>query len=183
MADTPDSERLSDALGRAFDVFKRLLSALFSVGIVLAFVLIALAIGVYFFDPLFFEAAADSPQNAIADQPRVFESTTTAAGCAPNATGNASIEGYRLLGAKHLVISGNVSLPDASYALAEPSITKRSNGTFVFAVESQPTDATNRSCGGVARYTAKVQLPYGANDYELAIEHDGEQMKLVREHV
>ena len=182
MADTPDRERISEVLGRVVAVGKRLLSALFSVGLVVGFVLVALAIGVYFFDPLLFEAVADSPGDTFGDQPQIFESTTTAAGCAPNVRGNASVEGYQLLGTRHLTVSGNIALADAADRLAEPRITERSGDRFVLAVESRPTE-DDRGCPGVAHYTTKIQLPYGTDDYELLIEHDGDRMKLVRANV
>lgn len=164
MGDAPDRERI-------FGVLERLSRVLLSVGLLAIFVLIALAIALYFFDPLMFEAAADSPRNAFADQPRVFESTTTALGCAANATGNASVEGYQLLGARHLTVTGNITLSDASHTLTEPTVVERSGDRYVFTVETRPTSATERGCAGMVRYTAKVQLPYGAHDYELVINH------------
>jgi hypothetical protein len=164
MADLPDREQVFTAL-------KRLSSALFSIGLVLVFVIVALAIAVYVFNPLMFQAVADSPRNPIADDAQVFESSTTAVGCAPDATGNASVDGYQLLGARHLAITGNVTLPDASYVITDPTIIERSNDTFVLSVETRPTNVSNRSCQGLARYTAKVQLPYGTNNYELTVRH------------
>ena len=166
MADSPDREQAVAALKRVF-------SLLVSVGVLAVFVAAALAVAVFVFDPLMFQAAADSPGNAIADEASVFESTTTAAGCTPEATDNASVEGYRLLGARHLAITGNVSLPDASYTLVEPTIRERPPGTFVLSVAAIRTDAANRSCRGLARYTANVELPYGVSDYELVVRHDG----------
>ena len=180
MADIPDREQVFDALTRLSSALRHLLSALLSVGLVLAFVLVALAIAVYFFDPLLFQAVADSPRDALADRAQVFESSTVAVGCVENATDNATVEGYQLLGARHLTVTGNVTLPDASYALTEPTVVEQSNNQFVLVVESRPTDSANRSCPGVARYTAKIQLPYGTNDYELAVRHDENLTRRVR---
>ncbi|HET7323170.1 MAG TPA: hypothetical protein VFJ06_02435 [Halococcus sp.] len=173
MPEVPDREQV-------FGVLKRLLRALFSIGIVVVFVLIALAIAVYVFDPLLFQAAADSPQNVFADDAAVFESTTTALGCAENTTGNASVDGYQLLGARHLVITGNVTLPDASYVLTEPTITERAPDTYVLAVESHPTNNQKQGCQGLARYTAKIQIPYGTNSYELVVRHgDNRTLRII----
>ncbi len=164
MADIPDRKQI-------FGVLKRLSSTLLSLAFVLAFVLIALAIAVYVFDPLLFQAVTDSSQNVLADQARVFESTTVAVGCVTDGRDNASVETYQLLGAHHLTISGNVTLPDASYVLTEPTIVERSDDRFVVVVESRPTNSEKRGCQGLARYTAKIQLPYGTNDYELVVRH------------
>ena len=171
MADLPDRGQVRSALAPVAAALKRLSRALLSIGFVLAFVLVALAIAVYVFNPLMFQAAADSPQNVLADEAQVFESTTTAIGCSPNGTGNAAVDGYQLLGARHLTITGNVTLPDASYTLTDPRIIERSNDTFVLAVDHRPTSSQNRSCQGLSRYTAKVQLPYGTNEYELTVRH------------
>jgi hypothetical protein len=164
MADSSGRERAMAALG----YLSRLLVPLV---VVVVFAVAALAVAIYVFDPLLFQAVAGSPGNVIAEEASVFESTTTAAGCTPDANDNASVEGYRLLGARHLVVTGNVSLPDASYVLSEPTISKRSPGTFVLSVAARPTDAANRSCQGLARYTAKIQLPYGIDEFELVVRH------------
>ena len=164
MSDPSGRERAMAALGTLASV----LAPLFVLAV---FAVAAIAVAVFVFDPLMFQAAAGSPGSAIADEARVFESTTTAAGCAPDVSDNASIEGYRLLGARHLAITGNVSLPDAGDRLTDPIITRRSPGTFVLSIDHQETDAGNRSCRGLARYTAKVQLPYGVNDYEFVVRH------------
>lgn len=164
MADVPDREQV-------FGVLRRLASVLLSVGLLSVFVLVGLAVAVYLFNPLMFQAVADSPRNALADEAQVFESTTTAVGCTPDAAGNASVEGYQLLGARHLAITGNVTLPDASYVLADPTIVERANGEYVLVVETRPTNASNRGCRGLARYTAKIQLPYGVSGYELTVRH------------
>ncbi len=166
MADSPDRERLIAA-------FRYLSSLLVPLVVLAVFAVAAVALALFVFDPLMFQAAAGSPQNAIAEEASVFESTTTAAGCTPDANDNASIEGYRLLGARHLSVTGNVSLPDASSTLTEPTISKRSPGTFVLSVDTEHTDAANRSCRGLARYTAKVELPYGVNSYEFVVRHGG----------
>lgn len=175
MAGIPDRELVRDALKRLSSVCQRILRTLFSLGLVLVFVLIALVIAVYVFDPLLFHAVADSPQDVFADEAQVFESTTTALGCAPNATGNASVDGYQLLGAHHLVVTGNVTLPDASYVLTTPTVVERSDDEFVIAVESRPTNGSKRGCRGLVRYTAKIRLPYGATDYELVVRHGNNQ--------
>lgn len=165
MADSSGRERVMAAL-------RYLSSLLVPLVVLVVFAVAALAVAVYVFDPLLFQAAAGSPGNAIAEEASVFESTTTAAaGCTPGATDNASVEGYRLLGAQHLAVTGNVSLPDASYTLSEPTISKRSPGTFVLSVAANRTDAANRGCRGLARYTAKIQLPYGVNEFELVVRH------------
>jgi hypothetical protein len=164
MAEPPDREQVFSAL-------KRLSGTILSLCLLVAFVLIALAIAVYVFDPLLFHAVADSPRNPIADEAQVFESTTTVVGCVPNAASNASVDGYQLLGARHLVITGNVTLPDASYVLTEPKITKVSAEHFVFMIDARKTNSSKRGCQGLARYTAKIQLPYGTNNYELTVRH------------
>jgi hypothetical protein len=164
MVDSPDREQ-------ALAAFRRVSGLFLSVAVLVLFVFAALAVAVFVFDPLMFQAAAESPQNVIAEEASVFESTTTAAGCAPDATGNASVEGYRLLGARHLSVTGNVSLPDASATLTEPTIHERSPGTFVLAIDHRETDAANRSCRGLARYTAKIELPYGVDEFELVVRH------------
>jgi hypothetical protein len=164
MADSPGRERVMAAL-------RYLSNLLVPLVVLVVFAIAALAVAVYVFDPLMFQAAAGSPGNAIAEEASVFESTTTAAGCTPDANDNASVEGYQLLGARHLAVTGNVSLPDASYALTEPTISKRSPGTFVLSTAARQTDAANRSCRGLARYTAKIQLPYGINEFELIVRH------------
>jgi hypothetical protein len=164
MAEPPDREQVFSAL-------KRLSGTILSLCLLIAFVLIALAIAVYAFDPLLFHAVADSPRNPIADEAQVFESTTTAVGCVPNAAGNASVDGYQLLGARHLVITGNVTLPDASYVLTEPKVIEQSPDQFVFMIDTRKINGSKRGCPGLARYTAKIQLPYGTNNYELIVRH------------
>jgi hypothetical protein len=170
MADAPDREQLVDGIKRFSSVLKRFLSLLLSFGIVLAFVLIGLAIAVYVFDPLLFQAVADSPRDPIADEARVFESTTSAIGCA-DGRDNATVTTYQFLGAHHLTISGYVTLPNASSVLTEPTIVKRSDDQYVLVVESRPTNGQKQGCQGLAHYTAKIQLPYGTNDYELVVRH------------
>ncbi|EMA51371.1 hypothetical protein C448_00977 [Halococcus morrhuae DSM 1307] len=164
MSDPSGRERAMAALGTLSSVLAPLL-------VLAVFAVAAIAVAVFVFDPLMFQAAAGSPGSVVADEASVFESTTSAAGCTPNASDNASIEGYRLLGARHLEITGNVSLPDAADRLTEPTITRRSPGTFVLSIDHRGADAANRSCRGLARYTAKVQLPYGVTDYEFVVRH------------
>lgn len=170
MPDAPDREQVLDGLKRLSGVFKRLLSRLLSLGIVLVFVLLALAIAVYVFDPLLFQAVTDSPRNAIADRALVFESTTSTIGCVADGRDNATVTTYQFLGAHHLVVSGYVTLPDASYVLTEPTIVERAEGQYVLVVESRPT-GHKQGCPGLAHYTAKIQLPYGINEYELVVRH------------
>lgn len=168
MPDSPDSEPV-------FDTLKRFLRALLTTSLVLILVLAVFVVAIYVFNPLMFHAIADSPHNVFANEPRVFESTTIAAGCAPNATGNATVAGYQFLGARYLRITGNVTLPDASSVLTEPTIVKRTEHEYALVVEGRPTNETKRGCQGLVRYTAKIRLPYGTNNYTLVVRHGKNQ--------
>lgn len=168
MPDVPDHEHV-------FNTLKRFSRALLTTSLVLVLVLAVFVVAVYVFNPLMFQAVADSPRNVFANEPRVFESTTIAVGCAPNATGNATVSGYQFLGARYLRITGNVTLPDASSVLAEPTIVKRSEHEYVLVVEGRPTNETKRGCQGLVRYTAKIRLPYGTSNYQLVVRHGENQ--------
>lgn len=184
MADPPDREQVEAALRRAADIVKRAAStavdiagraasAAISVGLVLMVVLVGLVIAAFVFDPLLLEAAADSPGQLASNQPWIIDAASGSGACVETAQGNATATNHQFLSVTSIAVTGNVSLPNASYVLSEPTITEQPGHRYILNVSSHPTNTSTRECQGVARYSAKIQLPYGVTDYELIVRHDG----------
>lgn len=171
--DPPDRERVIAALRKTGAVAGRATSAAVSVALVLVVVLFGAAVVATAFNPLLLDVALDSPGLLVADEPHVFEAVSGSGTCAEGTSGNATATNHQVLSLTSIVVTGNVSLPSASYVLEEPTITEQSGHRYILDVDSRPANGSEEDCPGAARYSAKIQLPYGVTDYELVVRHDG----------
>lgn len=70
----------------------------------------------------------------------------------------------------------NVSLPDPSYAIGDPTFERVNESTYRLSVPTVATTKAPRDCRGVARYEASMRIPAGEDRWHLLVEHDGERV-------
>lgn len=68
----------------------------------------------------------------------------------------------------------NVSLPDPSHSVGDPTFEHVNESTYVLSVPTERTEEAAALCLASARYEASMEIPVGDEPWTVIVEHDGE---------
>ncbi|WP_227353595.1 hypothetical protein [Haladaptatus salinisoli] len=116
------------------------------------------------------------------EEPKLVGSSATGGNCAKSPAHHVEVETKNEDGRRYIAVSGNVSVPDASYVLDAPNLTETGWGNYTLRVSSRRTaKKPERGCAALANYTATVRVPDGGphESFALTVVHDGEVVRRV----
>ncbi|WP_144239994.1 hypothetical protein [Haladaptatus cibarius] len=111
------------------------------------------------------------------EEPKLVGAVLTGGGCVDSPTNRVQTTKRTENEGSHLVVTGNVSVPDAAYSLERPELVETGWSNYTLRVSSnRTTEKPQRDCVGLANYTATVRIPDGGphKTFTLAVVHDGE---------
>jgi hypothetical protein len=105
--------------------------------------------------------------------PSLQSFTSVGTHCTNNFAQNASTRFDSAGTTTHVTHRRNVSLPDTSYAIGNPTFEQLNESMYLLSVPIEQTEKQPKACQGVAQYTATMQIPAGDDPWQIRIAHDG----------
>jgi len=109
-------------------------------------------------------------------EPSLVGATSTGGHCVPTSEQSVSASVQVDDAGTALTITGNVTVPDANYALDSPSFQRVDRTVYVLGVAShEVTEKPPANCTDAAQatYTATVAVPENVTDLTIDVSHDG----------
>jgi hypothetical protein len=114
------------------------------------------------------------PPDANAEERHSLQSFVSAgAHCTTDFAHNASTSFESDGATTHVTHRRNVSLPDPSYAIGNPTFERLNESMYLLSVPIEQTEKEPKACQGVSQYTATMHIPAGDDPWQLRIVHDG----------
>ncbi|MCO8243024.1 MULTISPECIES: hypothetical protein [unclassified Haladaptatus] len=110
-------------------------------------------------------------------EPKLVDAVSTGGGCVPSPANRVEVTRRNASGRSLLVVTGNVSVPDAAHSLDQPKLVKNGWRDYMLRVNSRKeTGKAERGCPALANYTATVEIPDGGPNrkFTLTVVHDGD---------
>ncbi|SIR31689.1 hypothetical protein SAMN05421858_2226 [Haladaptatus litoreus] len=110
------------------------------------------------------------------EEPELVDAVLSGGECVDSPENRVEIAKRTGGGESHLVVAGNVSVPDAAYSLERPELVETGWSNYTLRVSSnRTTEKPKRNCAGLANYTATVRIPDGGphKQFTLTVVHDG----------
>ncbi|WP_458188011.1 hypothetical protein [Haladaptatus sp. NG-WS-4] len=110
-------------------------------------------------------------------EPTLVGSSSTGGNCVQSTEHHVEVETKDEDGSRYLVVSGDVSVPDAAYVLDVSKLEQTGVRNYTLRVSShRATKKPKRGCAAVANYTATIEVPRGGpnREFTLTVVHDGE---------
>jgi hypothetical protein len=114
------------------------------------------------------------------EEPKLVDAVSSGGGCVESPENRVESTKRTEDERRFLVVSGNVSVPDASYSLSEPNLVETGWGNYTLRINSQrATDKPECGCPALANYTATIHIPNSGphGSFALRVVHDGEVVR------